>query len=70
MVKADFPKKKSNALSKEQQERNNQLAERYNKSGIFPFVVVMDSHGSVLGETGYQKMSPSDYIKHIESFKA
>lgn len=70
MVRADFPKKKANALTKEQQAKNNQLAEEYNSGGIFPFVVVMDSDGHILGKTGYQKVSPSEYIKHLESFKA
>ena len=69
MIKADFPRKRGNALSKEQQERNNQLAEQYNKNGYFPFVVVMDKDGHVLGETGYKNMTPEEYIKHLESFK-
>jgi len=68
MLKADFPKKKKNALPKEQQEKNNALAEKYNKNGYFPFVVILDKSGNVLGETGYLKMSPADYITHINSF--
>lgn len=69
MLKADFPRKRSNALPAEQQEKNNQLAEKYNKEGFFPFVVVMDKSGRVLGETGYKKMTPDEYIKHLNSFK-
>ena len=57
MLKADFPRKRQNSLSAEQQEKNNALAERYNKNGYFPFVVVMDKDGHVMGETGYKKMS-------------
>ena len=33
MLKADFPRKKKNALSKSQQDINNNLAEKYNKNG-------------------------------------
>jgi thioredoxin-related protein len=69
MLKADFPKKKKNVLSEEQQLKNNALAEKYNKRGIFPFVVILDANGKVLGETGYMKSSPSAYISHLESFK-
>lgn len=68
MLEADFPKKKKNALPAVQQEKNNALAEAYNKRGIFPFVVMLDKDGAVLGETGYMKTSPSNYILHLESF--
>ncbi len=68
MLQADFPKRKKNALSDEQQEHNNQLAESYNPNGIFPLVVIMDKEGNVLGETGYNKMKPKEFIELIESF--
>lgn len=68
MLLADFPKKKGNALSAEQQEKNNKLAETYNKNGFFPFVVVLNKDGQVLGETGYKKMTPAEYIEHLNTF--
>ena len=68
MLRADFPKKKKNALTEDQQEKNNKLAEMYNKNGHFPFVVILDSNGKVIGETGYLKISPKEYIAHINSF--
>lgn len=70
MLKADFPRKKKNALSSEQQQANTMLAEMYNKKGIFPFVLVLDNSGKVLGQTSYKKISPSEYIKLLNSFKA
>lgn len=69
MLKVDFPRRKANALSPEQQEKNNKLAEAYNKKGFFPFVVVLDPQGNKLGETGYKKMTPGEYITHLSSFK-
>src|SRR5674476_340140 len=39
LVRADFPKKKANALPKEQQDKNDRLAETYNKQGLFPLAV-------------------------------
>lgn len=68
MLKADFPKRKANALSDEQTEANGKLAEEYNKNGVFPFVVVLNSDGKVLGETSYKKMTPSAYIDELNAF--
>jgi thioredoxin-related protein len=66
--KADFPRKKKNQVDDVQMQKNKALAEKYNTKGYFPLVVVLDKNGKVLGETGYKKMTPKDYIKHIESF--
>ncbi|MCB0514450.1 MAG: thioredoxin family protein [Chitinophagales bacterium] len=68
MLKADFPRSKKNKLDEAQATANAKLAEMYDKSGIFPFVVILDAEGNVLGETGYKKMSPQEYIEHLESF--
>ena len=68
MLKADFPKKKKNALDAKQQEQNNSLAEVYNQNGYFPFVVVLDSNGKIKGSTSYKKLSPKEYIELLESF--
>lgn len=68
MYKADFPRQKKNQVESEQLKRNKQLAEKYNPKGYFPFVAVIDKNGKVLGETGYKKMSPDEYIKHLNSF--
>ncbi|MCB0399284.1 MAG: thioredoxin family protein [Winogradskyella sp.] len=68
MLKADFPRKKSNKLSEEQTQANKKLAEKYNKQGYFPFVVVLNSKGDVLGEIGYKKTTPKKYIEEINAF--
>ncbi len=68
MLQADFPRKKANALPDAQQEKNNKLAEKYNTQGYFPFVVVLDKKGNVLGETGYVKTSPLEYINQLNAF--
>ena len=67
MLKADFPKKKANVLPREQREKNQALAERYNKKGYFPLVVLLDEKGDVLGTTGYAKVGPEQYIELLES---
>jgi len=69
MLKADFPRKKANQLEKAQQEKNNKLAEKYNKVGNFPFIVLIDKNGKVIGETGYQKITPKEYISILTDFE-
>lgn len=68
MLQADFPRKKKNKLSKEQQNTNAKLFETYNKKGFFPLVVVLDKDGKVLGETGYKKTTPVSYIDELNAF--
>lgn len=68
MLKADFPRRKQNALSPEQAGANARLAELYNKNGLFPMVVVLDAQGNVRGRAGYERLSPEDYIKLLDSF--
>jgi len=68
MVRADFPKRKKNALPKAQQNHNDQLAARYNPNGYFPFIVILDKHETILGQTGYQKKSPEEFVTMLNAF--
>lgn len=68
MLQADFPRKKINSLSEAQTKANAVLAEKYNKQGYFPFVVVLNSEGKVLGESSYKKITPEKYIEELNSF--
>ena len=67
LLKADFPKKKGNTLSAEQTESNKKLAEKYNKEGNFPLVVLLDATGKVLGITGYKNVSPTEYVQLLNA---
>ena len=69
LLRADFPKKKGNALSNEQQQQNDKLAESYNKDGLFPLVLVLDKVGKVLGSTGYKNITPKEYIALLHSLE-
>ncbi|CAH8282080.1 thioredoxin-related protein [Mariniflexile fucanivorans] len=69
MLKADFPRKKANKLSEELELQNKKLAETYNNQGYFPYVVVLDKTGKVLGSLGYEKTSPTQYYNKLASFK-
>lgn len=68
MLQADFPRKEKNQLPEKQKKQNQVLAEKYNPNGYFPFVVVLNAKGEVLGQTSYKKVTPEEYIKIINSF--
>ena len=70
MLKADFPKRKKNALDPALQEKNNQLAAKYNTNGFFPLVLKLNKSGDVLGSTGYKKISVTEYIALLNSFNS
>lgn len=69
LVKADFPKKKANALPEAQQQQNAALSEKYNREGAFPLVVVMDKTGKTLGKTTYKNITPQEYIALLHSLE-
>jgi thioredoxin-related protein len=68
LYKADFPRKKTNQLAADVKEQNNKLAETYNPKGHFPLVVLLNSNEKVLGNAGYKKLSPDEYISLLNSF--
>ena len=69
IYKADFPKKKANQLSAEQTESNKKLAEKYNRNGSFPLVILLDKTGKVIGMSGFKNISATDYIQLIHSLE-
>lgn len=69
LLRADFPRKKGNQLSVEQSKSNGILAEKYNQNGYFPFVVVLNAEGKVLGQTSYKNSSPKEYIELLKAFE-
>jgi thioredoxin-related protein len=48
LINADFPRLKKNQLSKEQQKKNDKLADKYNPQGSFPFTLLLDPGGKVI----------------------
>lgn len=59
LMNADFPRQKKNQLSAEDTKKNAELAEQYNKEGIFPKFVLLDENGKVLSQwAGLEKMEP------------
>jgi len=48
LLKADFPRLKKNQLPPDQQIKNDQLAESYNKEGKFPMTLLLNADGKIL----------------------
>jgi len=68
-LKADFPRRKKNRISKEQKQKNKALASRYNKKMVFPAILILNKEGVVLGATGYRRdLDVHGYISLLTSF--
>ncbi|MEO8769810.1 MAG: thioredoxin family protein [Ferruginibacter sp.] len=66
LVNADFPRNKKNELSKEQQKKNDQLAEQYNPNGKFPFTILLDAQGKIVKEwDGLPDLKPGGFVNQI-----
>lgn len=65
-VSLDFPSQKKNRLPQYLQQQNDSLAERFNPSGIFPLIVIVDGSEKVLGTAGYKDVSPVEFISELE----
>ena len=62
----DFPYRKK--LHQEETKRNELLAEKFNKNGAFPKVIIINHSEDVLGEVAYQKsMSSETFITEVEA---
>ena len=64
LVEVDFPHAKQ--LPKEEKEQNEKLAKEYNVGG-FPTIILLNSKGTKVAETGYQEGGPEKYIEHLKS---
>lgn len=58
----DFPSKKKNKLSKEATKHNEALAEKYNQSGSFPKIVLLDKDMNKIKELNYEGQSSMDFV--------
>ena len=68
LLNADFPRSKKNQLTKEQTQRNEALAEKYNPNGKFPFTLLLDANGKILKEwDGYVFASQDKFIEEIKN---
>lgn len=68
LVNADFPRKKKNQGTPESIKRNEALAEKYNKNGVFPFTLLLDGDGKVLKTWSGKPEVPVDkWVQEIKT---
>lgn len=68
LVNADFPRKKKNLGDSNQIKRNENLAEIYNKNGIFPLTLLLNADGKVLKTwQGKPDASVEKWVQEVEA---
>lgn len=68
LVNADFPRRKKNLGTPEQIHRNEALAEQYNKNGVFPLTLLLNSDGKVLKSwQGKPEVSVEKWVQELQS---
>jgi thioredoxin-related protein len=68
MVNADFPRNKKNQLSAEQQKLNDQMADKYNSRGKFPYTLLLNAEGKVLQTwEGLPDESPENFTMEVRN---
>ena len=67
LLKADFPRLKKNQLPSDQQSKNDQLAEAFNKEGKFPMTVLLSADGKVLKKwEGFPTASADAFTNQVK----
>lgn len=67
LLNADFPRNKKNKLSREQELKNDSLAERYNPKGKFPFTLLLNASGQVIKAwDGFPNLTAAAFVEQIK----
>ena len=68
LVNADFPRLKKHQLPQEQQKKNDQLADRFDPQGSFPYTVLLNEEGKVVKSwEGYPNISAEEFTNQLKS---
>jgi protein disulfide-isomerase len=65
LLKLDFPR--HTAQPPEVASANRSLARKFGIRG-FPTVIMLDKNGNELGRTGYQAVTPAQYVSYLDHF--
>ncbi len=67
LLRADFLQKKGVPDPVDVNDMKMILAERYNRNGFFPYIVLLDKHGRVIDRGGYEELNtPKEYIDYFK----
>jgi thioredoxin-related protein len=68
LLNADFPRSKKHQLSKEQQHMNDDLAEKYNPEGHFPYTLLLDENGKVIKAwDGFPNTTTDQFVDQLKT---
>ena len=68
LVNADFPRKKKNQPSPDQQRLNDRMADQYNSRGQFPLTLLLTAEGKVLKQwEGNPGISPEVFSAQVRA---
>ena len=69
LINADFPRLKKNQLSKDQQKKNNKLADQFNPQGSFPYTVLLNAEGKLIKAwDGYPNITAEQFTGQLKGF--
>lgn len=69
-INADFPRNKKNQPSPELKKENASLADEYNKKGLFPYILLLNSEGKILKKwEGLPSENALAFSKEIRTIK-
>jgi len=69
LINADFPRLKKNQLSKDQQKKNNKLADQFNPQGSFPYTVLLTAEGKLIKAwDGYPNITAEQFTGQLKGF--
>ena len=67
LVNADFPRQNKHKLSPDQKKMNEDLAEKYNPEGKFPYTILMTADGKILKQwDGLPNLSDKQFVDEIK----
>jgi thioredoxin-related protein len=68
LLNADFPRLKKHSLSSDQQKKNDQLADTYNKEGKFPLTLLLTADGKILKTwDGLPAVSAAEFTGQVKA---
>ena len=68
LVNADFPRKKKNQPTPDQQRLNDQIADQYNSRGQFPLTLLLTAEGKVLKQwEGNPGIPPEIFSEEVKA---
>lgn len=65
----DFPARKKNKLPKTETAHNEALAERFNKSGAFPNVILIDTNEQIIANPQFKNQPVAEFISALGKAK-